>query len=114
MSLALKTMPDSEKPPATEVRCAVRFPLSLPIRVVTKNGEYDAVTENISASGVLFKLDKALNVDSVVEFFLKMPAQVLGTPADVVLRCAGRVVRSYGGAEDYHAAAVIDDYVFTE
>jgi hypothetical protein len=110
----LKLVPAPEKPGVVEVRCAVRFPLSLPIRVITNHGAYDAVTENISASGVLFRLQEDLDVASPVEFLLKMPANVLGTDEDVVLHCFGRVVRSYEGAQQYHAAAVIDDYRFSQ
>lgn len=101
-------------PQTPEVRCAVRFPLTLPIRVFANNAEYEAVTENISASGVLFTLNETLSVDSPVEFLLKMPAAVLGTPEDVNIFCSGRVVRSYGTAQGCHAAAVIDDYRFNE
>jgi hypothetical protein len=113
----LKLVPAPDKPGVVEVRCAVRFPLSLPIRVITDCGEYDATTENISASGVLFRLKEDLRVASPVEFLLKMPATVLGTDEDVVLHCFGRVVRSYLGTQEgghqYHAAAVIDDYRFS-
>jgi len=113
MDQELKLVPPPFKPGSVEVRCAVRFPLSLPIRVITDSGEYDATTENISASGVLFRLEEDLGLASTVEFLLKMPASVLGTDADVVLHCFGRVVRSYEGAEQFHAAAVIDDYRFS-
>jgi hypothetical protein len=113
MAPELKNIPVSSKQEPVEVRCAVRFPLSLPIRVITDHGEYEATTENISASGVLFRLKEDLGVTSPVEFKLRMPAAVLGTDEDVVLHCFGRVVRSYEGAQQYHAAAVIDDYRFS-
>ncbi len=113
MEPELKLVPVPDKPGVVEVRCAVRFPLSLPIRVITESGEYEATTENISASGVLFSLKEDLDVSSAVQFLLKMPAHVLGTEEDVVLHCFGRVVRSYEGAHQYHAAAVIDDYRFS-
>lgn len=99
---------------AAEVRCAVRFPLNLPVQVYANDSVYEAITENISASGVLFRLDEVLAVDSPVAFMLKMPADVLGTPQDVNILCSGRVVRSYGTAQGCHAAAVIDDYKFNE
>jgi len=114
MSPNIKLVALPERPTAVEVRCAVRFPLSLPIRVITDTGEYDATTENISASGVLFRSKEDLGVDSKVEFVLKMPAEVVGTESDVTLRCFGRVVRSYEGAQEFHAAAVIDDYLFDQ
>jgi hypothetical protein len=114
MKPPIKLVALPEKPQAVEVRCAVRFPLSLPIRVITDKGEYDATTENISASGVLFRSKEDLGVDSKVEFLLKMPASVIGSENDITLRCFGRVVRSYEGLQDFHAAAVIDDYLFSQ
>jgi hypothetical protein len=114
MGSEIKLVPLPGTPGPVEVRCAVRFPLSLPIRVITDRGEYDATTENISASGVLFRSKEDLGVDSRVEFLLKMPANVVGTEVDVTLHCVGRVVRSFQGLQDYHAAAVIDDYRFSQ
>jgi hypothetical protein len=114
MNPAIKLVALPEKPQAVEVRCAVRFPLSLPIRVITDKGEYDATTENISASGVLFRSKEDLGVDSRVEFLMRMPASVIGSENDITLRCFGRVVRSYEGPQDFHAAAVIDDYLFSQ
>lgn len=114
MNPSISITPRAENPRTAEVRCAVRFPLSLPIRVITDNGEYEATTENISASGVLFRSDKDLGVDRKVEFLLTMPAEVIGTENDVTLHCFGRVVRSYEGVEQFHAAAIIDDYLFSD
>jgi hypothetical protein len=113
MEQVLELVPIPGHPRSVEVRCAVRFPLSLPIRVITPTREYDATTENISASGVLFRLHEDLGLGNSVEFLLKMPANVLGTEEDVTLHCFGRVVRSYESEEDFHAAAVIDDYRFS-
>jgi hypothetical protein len=113
MKARIKVSSRAENPQTAEVRCAVRFPLTLPIRVITEHGEYDATTENISASGVLFRSDKDLGVDRKVEFLLTMPAEVIGTESDVTLHCFGRIVRSYEGSKQFHAAAIIDDYLFT-
>src|SRR5271170_1917749 len=113
MNPAIQIIPNAEHPQAAEVRCAVRFPLALPIRVITDKGEYDATTENISASGVLFRSDQDPGVDSRVEFLLKMPAAIIGAEIDVTLHCYGRVVRSYQGQRQFHAAAIIDDYLFS-
>jgi hypothetical protein len=114
MKARITISPRTENPKIAEVRCAVRFPLALPIRVITDNGEYEATTENISASGVLFRSNKDLGVDRKVEFLLTMPAEVIGTDTDVTLHCFGRVVRSYEGTEQFHAAAIIDDYLFSD
>jgi PilZ domain len=114
MKARIQISPRPENPRTAEIRCAVRFPLTLPIRVITENGEYEATTENISASGVLFRSSQDLGVNRKVEFLLTMPAEVIGTESDVTLHCFGRVVRSYEGTEQFHAAAIIDDYLFSD
>jgi hypothetical protein len=104
----------AENPRSAEIRCAMRFPLTLPIKVITENGEFEATTENISASGVLFRSDKNFGVNHKVEFLLTMPAEVTGADSDVTLHCFGRVVRCYQGPQQFHAAAIIDDYLFSD
>jgi putative lipoic acid-binding regulatory protein len=46
-------------------------------------------------------------VNSRIEFTIKMPAEVMGTPEDVLIQCIGRVVRH---GEEGQAAAIIDEY----
>lgn len=99
---------------ATEDRSAVRFPLRLPMTVLTDRGALETVTANISSSGVLFEIDQLLPVNARVQFALTMPAVTLGAAADVVVHCVGHVVRSYTSPPSCHAAAVIDEYRFTE
>jgi hypothetical protein len=90
-----------------QVRTAVRFPMKLALQVTTSDGNVDAVTENISANGILFTADKLPQVNSRIEFTIKMPAEVMGTPEDVLIQCIGRVVRH---GEEGQAAAIIDEY----
>lgn len=97
-----------------EVRCAVRFPLSLPVVLSTVSGELTALTRNVSASGVLFELDKKLEVGLDIRFSLRMPGQVLGSSHDVLVECEGRVVRCSVSSIRYLAAATIDEYRFCE
>jgi hypothetical protein len=97
-----------------EVRCAVRFPLALPVMLSTGNGEIAALTRNISASGVLFSLDRALSVGLDIQFSMRMPHAVLGTPRDVLVHCKGRVVRCSTSQNEHLAAATIDEYRFAE
>ena len=97
-----------------EVRCAVRFPLSLPVVLATESGEAAALTRNVSASGVLFSLEEALPVGMDVRFSMRMPHGVLGTPHDVLVHCTGRVVRCSKGHHEHLAAATIDEYRFAE
>jgi hypothetical protein len=97
-----------------EVRCAVRFPLSLPVLLTANHGEFAALTRNVSASGVLFDLDRPLQAGLDIGFSLRMPGTVLGTPRDVLVHCRGRVVRCSVSQTQYQAAATIDEYQFAE
>jgi PilZ domain len=98
-----------------EVRCAVRFPLSLPVEL-SEDQSHDspAVTRNVSANGVLLELSGPLNVGDELDFNLRMPGSVLGTPQDVLVHCRGRVVRCSISQSHYQAAATIDEYHFVE
>lgn len=97
-----------------EVRCAVRFPLSLPVLLSANHGEFAALTRNVSASGVLFELDRPLQAGLDIGFSLRMPGTVLGTPRDVLVHCRGRVVRCSMSQTQFQAAATIDEYQFAE
>ena len=97
-----------------EVRCAVRFPLDLPVVLSTGETDVEAHTKNISASGVLFVVDKALRVGSDIRFSMRMPRETLGSPQDVVVHCKGRVVRCSSSHNEHLAAATIDEYRFAE
>jgi hypothetical protein len=97
-----------------EVRCAVRFPLVLPVVLATGNGELSALSRNVSASGVLFELDRQLPTGLGIRFSLRMPGEVLGTLHDVLVHCLGRVVRCSLSQTHYLAAATIDEYQFAE
>jgi hypothetical protein len=77
-------------------------------------GEIAAVTRNVSASGVLFEVDRPLKVGLEIRFSLRMPGTVLGTPRDVLVHCLGRVVRCSLSQTQYLAAATIDEYQFAE
>lgn len=97
-----------------EVRCAVRFPLALPVVLSTGTADFAAVSRNVSASGVLFELDRSLGAGEDIRFSLRMPGQVLGTLHDVLVHCSGRVVRCSLSQTQYLAAATIDEYQFAE
>jgi|SRR5579863_1042751 len=97
-----------------EVRCAVRFPLSLPVVLSAGANEIAGLTRNISASGVLFALDKDLPIGLDVNFSMRMPRAVLGAPQDVLVHCKGRVVRCSSSHNEHLAAATIDEYRFAE
>jgi PilZ domain len=98
-----------------EVRCAVRFPLSLPVELPEdKQQDAPAVTRNVSANGVLLELSGPLDIGEELDFHLRMPGSVLGTPQDVLVHCRGRVVRCSISQSHYQAAATIDEYHFVE
>ena len=99
---------------AQEVRCAVRFPLALPVVVSAGTAEHTALTRNVSASGVLFEMSSPLKVGEGIHFSLRMPGGVLGTPHDVLVHCTGRVVRCSLSQTLHLAAATIDEYRFAE
>jgi hypothetical protein len=100
--------------PQQEVRCAVRFPIALPVVLSSGKGEITAVTRNVSASGVVFELGSPVQAGLEIRFSLRMPSAVLGTPHDVLVHCQGRVVRCSKNLSNYLAAATIDDYQFAE
>jgi PilZ domain len=102
--------------PATsqEVRCAVRFPLTLPVVISAGRSEYSALTSNVSASGVLFEMNSPLQVGEGIDFSLRMPGAILGTPNDVLVHCHGRVVRCSVSQSQSQVAATIDEYTFVE
>jgi hypothetical protein len=91
--------------------------LELPIRIHTKGGDDRATTADMSSAGVYIMADTDLTVGSAIEFDITLPAVVLGTPADVEVRCTGRVVRKESGGggkkkKKNGVACVIDEYKF--
>jgi len=97
---------------ASQLRCAVRFPLSLHVLLESGEEQLAARTRDVSASGVLFELDRPLATGCTVCFSLCMPGKDLGTPQDVVVHCKGRVVRCSMSQNQHYAAATIDEYEF--
>jgi hypothetical protein len=97
-----------------EVRCAVRFPLALPVVLNIDKAEFRAQTRNVSASGVLFAVDRELKVGSDIRFSMRMPGPVLGAAHDILVHCTGRVVRCSLSQQQYFAASTIDDYRFAD
>ena len=95
-----------------DVQGAARFPVKLPIHIKSQSGDSDTESENISANGVLFHYDTDMPVGSTIDFTISLPAEVVGTEADVQVECRGRVVRS-GEQEGRRGVGVmIDEYRF--
>ena len=107
-------LPDPQFAGSREVRCAVRFPLALPAVLSVGEQEVSALTRDVSASGVLFELDRLLDPGTEIRFNLRMPRAVLGAPHDVLVHCIGRVVRCSMSQSKFFAASTIDEYEFAE
>jgi hypothetical protein len=95
-----------------EERSAVRFPLSLPVHLMASDKLYMATTENISANGVLLKLDEVLPPGTEVDFLIQVAEGTTGPTETAAIHCLGRVVRAYQDGACAHAAAIIDEYRF--
>ncbi|MGA7295017.1 MAG: PilZ domain-containing protein [Terriglobales bacterium] len=106
----------------TDVQGAPRFPIKLPVALkstINQPGilspavtEKAIETENISANGVLFRMDADVPVGSAVDFTISLPADVVGAEADVQVDCRGRVVRSFADGGRRGVGVVIDEYRF--
>jgi two-component system cell cycle sensor histidine kinase/response regulator CckA len=74
---------------------AQRFKLTLPVRyrLLGEEDWQDGTTENISRSGMLFRVDKLLQPTSQVEISLVLPPEIAGVSAAEVV-CRGEVVRA--------------------
>jgi hypothetical protein len=94
------------------LRGAVRFPLHLCVTLLCEGRVYEAVTEDLSASGVLLRLKEPLQVGWAVEFLLEIPPGALEISETAAVHCSGRIVRSGWHDGQPYAAAVIDDYQF--
>jgi hypothetical protein len=93
-------------------RGAARYPLHLRVTLLCDCREIQAVTEDLSASGVLLQVDEPLRVGQEVEFLVGIPAGALEFSVTAAVHCFGRIVRSYFQNGQPFAAAVIDDYRF--
>jgi hypothetical protein len=106
----------------TDVQGAPRFPIKLPVALKSAVAQAGAAgqgvigetveTENISANGVLFRMDADVPVGSPVDFTISLPADVVGAQADVQVDCRGRVVRSFEDGGRRGVGVVIDEYRF--
>jgi hypothetical protein len=92
------------------VRSAVRFPMQLALMIQTDFGIYEAVTENVSANGLLFVSDYLPQLNSEIEFTMTMPSSVMGSDKDVSVHCIGRIIRHEHDGGVKKAAVVIDEY----
>ena len=96
-------------------RATRRFALRLPVsvRYGEKNEEHVAQTRDVSARGICFLVDSAIQAGSPIDFTLTLPPEITLTES-IRVRCKGRVVRVEGGnpSSKMAVAAVIDEYEF--
>ncbi|HEY7097598.1 MAG TPA: PilZ domain-containing protein [Terriglobales bacterium] len=101
---------------APDKRSTRRFALHLPVAVSYEdNGSQNksAETRDVSARGICFFVDAAIETGSIIEFTLTLPPEITLTES-IRVHCKGRVVRVNNSSGDgkVAVAAVIDEYEF--
>ncbi len=108
-------MAEARQDQEQDKRATRRFALHLPVSVRCGEGEdeHSAQTRDVSARGICFYVDSALQTGSAIDFTLTLPPEITLTES-IRVRCKGRVVRVEGGspAAKMAVAAVIDEYEF--
>lgn len=98
-----------------EKRGARRFPLRVPVSVTREQatGKENAQLRDVSARGICFYLDSAIERGAHIGFTLTLPPEVTLTES-IRVQCQGRVVRVEDSAPDgkVSVAAVIEEYEF--
>lgn len=93
------------------MRNGVRFPLRLKVRVETEQGAFDAETEDVSASGVLFRTQaEAPAIDAQLSWTMILPRDTMGSTTDTVVHCNGRVIWRNSSKGSQQIGVVIDSY----
>lgn len=109
-----ETRRGSESENENDKRATRRFALRLPVNVhYEQNGQdHAAQTRDVSARGICFYVDSAIQAGSAIDFTLTLPPEITLTES-IRVRCKGRVVRvETGTASKMAVAAVIDEYEF--
>jgi hypothetical protein len=108
-------MAETQQEKDTDKRATRRFALRLPVSVHygANEAEHTAQTRDVSARGICFYVDSAIQAGSAIDFTLTLPPEITLTES-IRVRCKGRVVRVEGGspASKIAVAAVIDEYEF--
>lgn len=95
------------------VRASVRFPLQLPVELQTGDARVPATTVDVSSTGMLFTLDTVLQVGTELDWELVLPADAMGSGADISVLCHGRVVW-VKELQPVQMAVMIDEYRLKE
>lgn len=108
-------MAETQREQENDKRATRRFALRLPVSVRYGESaeEHAAQTRDVSARGICFYVDSAIQAGSAIDFTLTLPPEITLTES-IRVRCKGRVVRVEGGnpASKLAVAAVIDEYEF--
>jgi hypothetical protein len=101
--------------PQQEKRAARRFALHVPVSVNRNgNGQVEAADiRDVSARGICFHLDAAVDQGAPIGFTLTLPPEITLTES-IRVQCKGRVVRVEDATADgkVTVAAVIEEYEF--
>jgi len=104
--------------PQQEKRGARRFALRVPVSVNRNSADSNVQNEaaqlrDVSARGICFFLDAAIEQGAHIGFTLTLPPEVTLTES-IRVQCQGRVVRVEDGVDDgrVSVAAVIESYEF--
>jgi hypothetical protein len=110
-------MAETQRERNNDKRATRRFALRLPVsvRYGENEEEHAAQTRDVSARGICFYVDSAIQAGSAIDFTLTLPPEITLTES-IRVRCKGRVVRVEGGspANKMAVAAVIDEYEFLD
>ncbi|MGA7634911.1 MAG: PilZ domain-containing protein [Terriglobales bacterium] len=108
-------MAETQRDQENDKRATRRFALRLPVsvRYGENEEEHDAQTRDVSARGICFYVDSAIQAGSAIDFTLTLPPEITLTES-IRVRCKGRVMRVEGGdpVGKLAVAAVIDEYEF--
>jgi hypothetical protein len=102
------------QPDSQERRMMRRFDMRLPAVVrLDENNEFQTETQNVSARGVYFYLDRPVPAGTACEVTLTFPPHITLTDA-VRVRFTARIIRSESPMPSLRVgtAAVIEDYEF--
>lgn len=97
-----------------ERRASERFPMRLPVTLLTEGQNVPAFTRDISARGIFFyfPLAESALVDEELEFIIEFPPE-LTLCTSVRVHCIGKVVRKQNTSQDETGvAAQISKYTF--
>jgi hypothetical protein len=81
---------------------APRYPLRIQLKYRPAGDPQwrEGRTENISRSGVLFRTDHLMPLQTPIEMLLSLPAEVVGGDDSATVICRGRVVRTEPAREE--------------